>query len=187
MAYLAAAVAVVGALGLLNLLLTLAVIRKLRDHTVRLSAAGNQEGLPAPGTVVSGAQVHDEEGRSIDADWMTRGAKLVVLMSATCSACMEQLPRAAAYVAGFAGAADSVLAVVVGEGGHRDEIVGRLHGLTTLVHGPDAQLMADALGNEGYPTYYVLDEGRVRVATHSVSQLTARTGREAVGAAAAGR
>jgi len=184
MAILAAAVAVVGALGLLNLLLLVAVIRRLRDQTVKRSAAGTQEGLLAPGTQVSGVPVSDVAGRSIEADWMSQGSKLVVLMSATCTACMEQLPRAAAYTAGFSGAAENVLAVVVGDGGHRDEIVDRLHGSTTLVRGTDAQLLADALHNEAYPTYYLLNEGRVQVATHSVSQLMARTGRQAVGAAA---
>jgi hypothetical protein len=172
MPYLAAAVVVVGVLCVLDLLLTVAVIRKLRALSAARAATAADGALPQPGTIIGGLDASDVTGHLVDDTWL-RGTKLVILMSATCSACMTQLPSAKAYAGTFPGGRDAVLIAVDGQGGHSAEIVSALDGLGRLVTGPSAASVAATFNVTGFPGFVLVADARVRSAAHSVSALSA--------------
>jgi hypothetical protein len=167
MPYLAAAVAVVGVLCLFDLILTVAVIRKLRDHSARLSRVTLPATLLPAGTEVAEVATVDRYGEAIDGAWLRNGMKLVIFMSATCSACIDQLPDAAARAGGFPGGPDSILTAVVGADGNSAEIVSAFDGIARLVQGAQVDSVVSAFQVSAYPSYFVLDNGRIEVATHS--------------------
>ena len=87
MAYLAAAVIIVGIIGLLNLVLAFGVIRRLREHTVRLTAVEAGHGQSAEimfgaGTTVQPFQAVTEDGMTLSRDGLT-GRTLVSFFSRT--------------------------------------------------------------------------------------------------------
>ncbi len=172
MPYLAAAVVVVGVLCVLNLLLTVAVIRKLRAPSAARASTAAADALPQPGTIIGGLDATDVTGRLVDDTWL-RGTKLVIVMSATCSACVTQLAGAEAYAGAFPGGRDAVLIAVTGQGGHSAEIISALSGLGRLITGPSAASVAATFNVSGFPGFVLLADARVRSAGHSVSALSA--------------
>src|SRR5262245_16423284 len=113
MPVLVSAVVLVGVLCALDLVLTLAVIRRLRDHTVRLSQVGG--GIPelaAPGTRLGTFTATSLEGGTVSTDFFT-GPTVVGVLSTTCPGCQERLPEFARYLAEHAGR--PALVVVQGE------------------------------------------------------------------------
>lgn len=176
MAYLAAAVAVVGVLCLFDLLLTVAVIRKLREHSARLSRVALPDTLLPAGTEVAEASIADGHGEVVDGAWLHTGTKLVVFMSATCSACIDQLADAVAHASGFPGGPDSILIAIAGKDGHSAEIISAFNGIARVVQGSQADSVVSAFRVSAYPSYFVLDTGRVQVATHSAGAIVSQEG-----------
>lgn len=103
MAYLGAAVALVGVLCLLDLVLTVGVIRRLRQHTQLFDAqiAGGRPALrPRPGHRVGEFAAIDTHGRPVDQDLLGPGT-LIGFFTTDCVPCKELLPRFVDYVAGL--------------------------------------------------------------------------------------
>ncbi|MEU7246522.1 hypothetical protein [Streptomyces sparsogenes] len=161
MAYLTAGTVLVGLLGLLNLLLMLGVIRRLREQ-----ATPPQEApvtiLPADSEVGTFSAV-DTEGNRLTRDDLTEDL-LIIFLSPGCSACEDLLPllveRAQEY------GPDRVLAVVVrgtNGKGNLGEYVDRLSPVArrvTVVDFGDALTKAFALA--GMPAYAEMaSSGRV--------------------------
>ncbi len=114
MTYLAIAVALVGALGLVNLLLGLAIIARLREHSEKL---GQLDDLPKPALLGNGKPVPEFAARTVDGDELTRAdlteGSLVAFFSPGCSSCVEQVPDFVARTASWP--AGRVVAVVVAD------------------------------------------------------------------------
>src|SRR5690349_3316766 len=112
-AVLTAAVVLVGLLCAVDLVLTLAVIRRLRAHTLALAGmTPKRPPLPAPGTAVPAFSAVAEGGRVVSDAFFT-GPTLVGVFSTTCAACHERLPEFVALARDRS--AERVLAVVAGE------------------------------------------------------------------------
>lgn len=174
MAILSAAVALVGALCVLDLLLTFGVIRRLREHAELLGGTSASDpviiGL-APGERVAAFSAVTLDGAVVTAASEVRAAGF---FAAGCSACPAQVGPFTEYLANHAVGTDDGLAVVVAS---RDELpayVDRLRAAGRVcVVDADSELLK-AFKVTGFPAFCVLDEaGAVLATSYDASRLPA--------------
>lgn len=157
-----AAVVLIGALAVLDLLLTLAVLRRLRAQAVRQDAGDpdlslrDLVGRPLPDTPAAGTPA------------------LVALLSGSCPSCSVQAPAFSRYAEREPGGPDAVLAVVSGDGEPARRLAALVAGSATVVTEPEQGPMTSALGVEVFPTFLRVDgAGRIVAATSSLEELPA--------------
>ena len=169
MPILVAAVALVALLGLVNLLLLTAVVRRLAQHTTQL--AGLRPGGAGPGD--PGLQLLPD-GTPVPAfTGGGAGLALIAFLSTGCDACQEQLPKLLSYLAAHGIEREAALVVVVGAA--TDPAAGRL----TAALEPAARVLrepldgpvAGAFGVRMYPTFYLVTDGGLRSGTIAVDWL----------------
>ena len=171
MPYLIAAVVLLAVLGLLNLLLTLAIVRRMRTmNPVQLPPEPLSQGSPIrpfTATTINGRTVSEYDLRG--------GQALVGYFSPGCPPCEAALPRFISYAAGLD--RERVLAVIVddtgtGAGDPTLEAVAQV--VVASEHAP----VVEALSAYGYPAVFLLDEdGRVVAADTTVEGLPMVTAR----------
>ncbi|MEH1166252.1 hypothetical protein V6V47_12780 [Micromonospora sp. CPCC 205539] len=145
MPFLTAAVALIGALCLFNLLLIFAVLRRLREHTAELARLQEQrQAGPAlyDPTVLVGRMLPE---LPVGAD---ERPELVGFFDAACDACHKHAPEFAAAAKRHAAAA-----VVTGKGQDADDLADLLADVPTVLVGADAVAVTAALGLEAFPTF----------------------------------
>ncbi|MBP2327581.1 thiol-disulfide isomerase/thioredoxin [Kibdelosporangium banguiense] len=163
MPYLVAAVILVGVLVIIDLILTLGVIQRLREHARLLTQAleGTQSvadfmlpaGSPLPGlraTTVDGTAAPDT------------GPLLIGFFSPTCHACLERLPGFVSYADAFDG---RVLGVAVGAPEDVGDIVAKLRGVADVVIEQVDGPLAKALQVKGMPAMATVGADGVVVAS----------------------
>lgn len=154
MPYLVAAVILLGLVSALNLLLTLALIRRLRAQ----GAAGHAHAGP-PTALGPGSQVGDFTATTTEGETVTRAdlIGLVGFFSAGCEPCHDLAPR-------FAGLATELprLAVVEGEDPELVEVLSA--GVRVVAEGYDG-VVSGAFQNTWTPALYLLDGEQRVVAT----------------------
>jgi hypothetical protein len=114
MLFLTTAVVLVGMLCTLDLVLTIGVIKRLREHTTMLTKRGG-----GPPSIELGDEVGRFTTTTTDGETLTpeliADNTLVAFFSTTCGPCLAKLPRFAEYARAKAGGRDRVLAVVAGD------------------------------------------------------------------------
>jgi hypothetical protein len=164
--YLATVVVLCVLLTVFNLLLTLGVIRRLKNHTDQFAEIGRlmprvepligQGQHPAPFTAVTidGDQVSDAD---------LRAGGLVGFFSPTCGSCEEWVPRFVAAARVLPGGPRSALAVVVAESPAAGaEMAAQLSGVASVVIEADRGPVVEAFEAKGYPAMARLgDDGAV--------------------------
>jgi len=163
--HLVAALVLVGALALLNLLLTYGLIRRLREQAALLTElAGGAGAPPDDGTHPAGSAVGPFRAEALDATvvdaaWFDRPT-LVGFLSPGCAPCAELLPR-------FAEAAATTRALAVVEPGPDDDGAYRaaLAGRATVVAGEQARAVLGAFGVRAFPAVCRVDAAGVITAT----------------------
>ncbi|CAL9610616.1 hypothetical protein SUDANB121_05644 [Nocardiopsis dassonvillei] len=153
------------ALCLLDLVLTVGVIRRLKEHTEligNLSGAGIPDRtVLAPGERSGPFTATTEDGEPVDAGALS-GPALVAVFSPGCGACAEQLPHFIDRAAAFPGGRDGVLAVLAGAPAEVAEEARRLAPVARVVVDGPGGAVADALGVRAFPAFLRLDaDGRV--------------------------
>ncbi|MCF6471904.1 TlpA family protein disulfide reductase [Nonomuraea sp. MG754425] len=154
MEYLAAAVVVVGLLCMVNLLLMVGVIRRLRKLAARPAY-----GLPPTDGLAVGERMPEfaattTAGEPISHD-LLGGPALVGFFTPGCEPCQELLPRFVARAREFHGQA---LAVVVATSAEdAAEEAEHLAGVARVVVEEPGGALQDAFSVSGYPTVYVID------------------------------
>ena len=172
MPYLVAAVVLVGVLCAADLLLTMAVVRRLREHTRQL---GGLVGGAGPELLPVGARVPAFSGESVDGEQVDSEAKppaFVGFLSTTCRSCADQLPELAQLLRSRGEDRGAAVVVVAGpdsaEGTH---FIDALRPIATVVresrHGP----VCHAFSNEVFPTFYLVEDGVVTASAISVEGL----------------
>jgi hypothetical protein len=176
LAILAAAVVVVGVLCLVDLLLTVGVIRRLRVHTELLSRVrGEQGGDIAITSLGAGAIPGSFTGQGSAGEPVTgpAGWRMAAFFSSTCSACPEKVPGFVDYVRARHLERGSVLAVVATA--DAAEPVPYLDSLAAVAHVcqvPHGSEPEKAFKVAGFPAFFLLDEtGAVQAASYDPAAL----------------
>jgi len=174
MVFLGAAVALVGALCLLDLLLTFGVIRRLREHAEMLSRAGVQD-MPVIG-LASGEPVAAFSALTLGGESLTgaSGLRVAGFFSSACSVCPERVGPFTEYLAGHRVARESVLSVVVTPDDGPPPYADRLNeaGQVCVVQ-HDSEVVR-AFKVSGFPAFCLLDaDGALIAASYDPAGLPA--------------
>jgi hypothetical protein len=179
MAYLTAAVVLVGVLCVLDLVLTLGVIRRLRDHSDRLTKLAEHPTAEYPdpeimapkGSTVGGFSAVTTEGEAVALELLD-GPTLVGFFAPGCDACKEQLPEFINRAVDMPGGRSRVLAAVVGEGEAAEEYVTSLAPVARVVVEASRGALSKAFKVDGFPALGLVDEqGVVLDAGYRVDRL----------------
>jgi hypothetical protein len=156
-----AAVVLVGAVCAINLLLTLAVIRRLAEYGRRLAqAAPGPRPFPAAGTKLADFTAASVDGLTVSTEFF-EGPTVVGVFSTNCSACHERLSEFTAFL--NTAKPERALALVVGDRPEAEELSGRLPGSLPIVIEDRDGPMSRAFQIPAYPSFYLVD-GEVIVA-----------------------
>jgi hypothetical protein len=174
MAILTGAVVIVGALCLVDLLLTLGVIRRLREHTEILARTGPSSG---PGIGLGAGEVPDAF-TATDADGVAvagaAGLSIVAFFSPTCSVCPKRAPAFVDYLRAHRVGRDEVLAVIIGEAAEPVPYLAELTAVARICAEPPEGPVGRAFGVRGVPAFFALGvDGAVLAAGHDPALLPA--------------
>jgi thiol-disulfide isomerase/thioredoxin len=153
--------AVLGPLGLANLVLTVGLLRRLRRQNALMQMSIDGVANPEPIMLVAGEEVRPFAATTVagarvgTAD--LHGRTLVAFLSPTCPSCIESLPLFTAKAQLVPGGAEQVLAVVVGHDHDTAELRERLEPV--------------AFGVVGFPAFAVLDEHTVAASHFALERL----------------
>jgi thiol-disulfide isomerase/thioredoxin len=147
-----AVVAVVGVIAVLNLVLTLGVLRRLREQAA--APVLHDRRLPAVGAAVTDFHTVDVEGRELSLHDLT-GPAVVGFFTPGCAPCEALLPQ---FVAAAAEPDRQAIAVIVADPGEDESDYRRLlaPAARTVVERPHGT-MQRAFGAGVFPTIAVLD------------------------------
>ncbi|MDA0632226.1 hypothetical protein ACQEUU_00555 [Nonomuraea sp. CA-218870] len=166
MSVLWAALAIVFVICLLNLVLTIAVIRRLREHTELLNRGGGQHPGQEEITLPAGSRVGEFSAVTVDDRTLTREdlrpGMLVAFFSPRCPTCEEEKPAFIRYASGLPGGPDQVIAVLLGT---PEELAGlreELGEVARIVIEPDVDgAMSTAFALRGYPAFCLMGQDGV--------------------------
>ncbi|MFI0480987.1 TlpA family protein disulfide reductase [Actinomadura sp. 9N215] len=162
MPYLTAAVVLVGALCLADLVLSLGIVRRLRVHGALiehvLTRSTEKTPIKRTGERVDAFSAVTSGGGLVTRESLTESAEsvLVGFFSPDCATCRERLP-------GFvreASRRDETIAVVVGDEPAATELVGSSgldRAARVVLESPADSPMADAFGVSAFPSACVVD------------------------------
>jgi hypothetical protein len=169
------AVVIVGALCLLDLLLTFGVIRRLREHTEMLAREKPGGGVDAIGLTAGEAPTTftatDDEGAAVRGP---SGLRVVAVFSTSCSICPKRAPAFVDYVRQHLVGRDEVLAVVVGQSAESVPYLADLADVARVCTEPAGGPIGRAFAVRGYPAFFALDPaGTVRWSGYDPATLPA--------------
>lgn len=174
---LALAIAILaGLLTVLNVALTVGVIRRLREHTERLSnrpQVVSVQVMAEPGQRSLPFQAVTVDGDEVDESALTGGRTLVGVLANGCSSCEERRPEFVAMARRFP--RDRVLAILVNGGADVSAELAMLSPVARVVlqDEPGTGVTA-ALKVSGYPAFAIFDaDGTVLSSGTSVEDLDA--------------
>jgi hypothetical protein len=159
--FLGVTVTLVGALCLLDLLLTFGVIRRLREHTEMLSWAGRPD-MPVIGPVIglaSGEPVAAFSALTLGGELLTgtSGLRVAGFFSSACPACPERVGPFADYLADHRVARESVLSVVVAPDDGMPSYADRLNEAGRVCAVREDSDVLKAFKVSGFPAFCLLD------------------------------
>jgi peroxiredoxin len=171
MPFLTAAVVLVGALCVLDLVLTLGVIRRLRELA---TTSADRRGAPSAdievGTPVGDFETVTSAGEHLSRAELTEDT-LVAFFAPGCAPCVEKLPGFTAHAAVRPGGRRRVLAAVVGEPAEAREFAEPLAAVARVVVEEPGGALSRAFGVHAYPTMLRVApdaEGRLVVTSNAV-------------------
>ncbi len=158
MPYLIAAVLILGAMTAVNLLLTVGVIRRLREHTEILSAPPDafQDAIVAAGESPAPFTAQTTAGSAVSLDDLD-GPALFVFFTPNCKACRQKLPAFRAEAAAW----DRVYAVVAEDGGDTAEMAAAISDVAQVIVETGQPVVTEAFGVRGFPAWALVDRGTV--------------------------
>ncbi len=157
MVLLAAGLVFVGVLCLLDLVLTLGVVRRLREHTTIISSAG-WGGEEAPIGLTAGEMPSEFAAVTADGAEIKGPAELSVIafFSTSCSLCPKRVPAFVNYVRSRSVRPQEVLAIVTGDNGKSAAYYPDLAAVGQVATEPDNGPVYEAFGVTGFPAFFVL-------------------------------
>lgn len=171
MAVLGSAVALLGALLVVNLILTYGIIRRLATLGPARPAGPIDAG--SVGTAAGPFAVRATDGGMLTREDLPEGA-LVGFFSPGCEPCTELLPRFSAAVRRLRLPQERVLAVVGPGPGEERAYTDELEGIARVVAGDQAEAVVAAFGVTGYPVVcQVASDGTLTVVDRDLEDLDA--------------
>ncbi|WP_327105937.1 TlpA family protein disulfide reductase [Nonomuraea glycinis] len=181
-AVLIAAVVVVGVLGGLNLLLMLAVLRRLREYDEKWARAGmdslaERRLVPEPGTRIADFTATTLDGADItlrDPAGVSgvEGPLLVGFFSTGCPACHEELPRFVEHAGTVPGGREQNLVVISGSADDAADIIEAVSPMARVVVEPVEGPLMTAFSVRGWPSFVLLgQDGTVQAGAGGVATL----------------
>lgn len=163
---------------LVDLLLTVAVIRRLREHTsvFERMPSGMQPRMLARGETVDPFEATTTTGELVSRDRLA-GETLVGVFTVGCQPCADQLPVFVEYAGRFTGGRDQVIAVVAMSSQDVDttDYRERLEPVARVVLEPEAHQpgrIGAAFAIGGYPAFGIVDAtGRMAASEMRLSEL----------------
>ncbi|MFC7549034.1 TlpA disulfide reductase family protein [Plantactinospora sp. GCM10030261] len=179
MPYLAATVALVGLIAVVNLLLTIGVVRRLREQTTELADLRSRPPMgDAATTLPAGANVAPFEASAVDGRTVTLASlgerPLIGFLSPSCKPCAERLPGFVRHAAERPGGRDSVLAVIAGTPEASADYIEQLSAVATVVVEPDLGPVQQAFGVTGYPSFLLIRDGEVDATDYDLGPIVER-------------
>lgn len=178
MAYLGVAAVLVGTIAGLNLLLTLGVVRRLREHTERLTELTGSG--PAPGSTPelmrpAGERPDQFQAVTVDGVELTRSSlvtpALVGFFAPGCAPCREWIPRFVKAAGELPQGRAQALAVVAGHSADAQDELAELGGAAQVVlERPDGPV-ARAFAVTGWPALCRLDADGTIATTDSYAAI----------------
>ncbi|MCW6004250.1 redoxin domain-containing protein [Micromonospora sp. CPCC 205371] len=176
-----AAIVVLTALVLLNLLLTFGVIRRLREHSEQLAANAPTRTIPV-GATVPEFSATSERGVVVSTATLRGDGALVVFMAPDCAACTEQLPAVRERLATAVGGPAAVLVVFTRLRAATDpndksaaelaESLGVAGSAALIVHEPLDGTLQTTFQVAAFPAFYLVDpDGKVAAASNGIADL----------------
>jgi hypothetical protein len=167
---------VVTILSMLNLAITLTVLRQSRQRAIPMTRTGRSPFDFDPAGLARRA-IPGKLGAALDANrpgWSARpGSTFVAFFAAGCHSCQGQAPRFAT-LDDPANQGSDVLAVLTQGDGSTDEELLNLLGHTPVIQGPEADGIAAALGVALFPLFVRIDDGqRIAAASFTLHALIA--------------
>jgi Redoxin len=179
MGFLVAALVLVGALGMLNLVFTFGVIRRLREHTelfnrlgTGTAVGGGDSAMTEAGGRIGEFAASTEDGEPVSRDLLA-GSTLVGFFSPTCAPCIERLPEFAEYARMHMGGRGQTLAVVVSDDDEAAApLVTQLAGVARVVRDVRTGRLQAAFGVRGLPVVALIGpDGVVAASGRDLSAL----------------
>jgi hypothetical protein len=163
------AVVLLAALCLVNLALTLGVVRRLRVHTELLSVR-SEHAVPmpilAPGKSIEYFESKTIEGEAVSRD-VLRDGTLIGFFSPGCWACKDQLPGFVGYATSRKRSKRPLGIVVASDGG--DDLIAALGSDTRVILEPPGGPVARAFGVIGFPAFCRLSpDGTILASSHDL-------------------
>ncbi|TCB96822.1 hypothetical protein E0H26_14520 [Micromonospora zingiberis] len=170
MPILVAAVVVLGALCVLNLILTIGLAKRLREQSERLGDLGRPPTRVRVGQAIDAFDSATVDGHPIRSTDIADGT-VVAFLSPTCGPCQDKLPALVEYGA-QTWPDEPLVAVVTGDDDSADEFVQRLRPVARVVREDrDGGAVGTAFGVSAYPIIVRVaraDDGRLVVADNDV-------------------
>ncbi|GAA2355674.1 hypothetical protein Cme02nite_48410 [Catellatospora methionotrophica] len=167
MVYLTTAVILVGVIGMLNLVFTFGVVKRLREHTAELTELrehGGDQIMLRAGATAGQFRAVATDGTAVARDELS-GRTLVSFFSPGCVPCQERMPAFLAYAAAMPGGRDQVIAVVAAEPDDAAASVAALSAVARVVVEPDHGPLGTAFAVQGFPAICVVDADGVIIAS----------------------
>ncbi|MFI7703056.1 TlpA family protein disulfide reductase [Nonomuraea sp. NPDC049480] len=175
MPYVVTLVILLGVLCLLNLALTVGVIRRLRKHSEALAdrsddGHGRQAILPE-GAVAPPYDTVATDGSTVSRDLITQPV-LVGVFSPGCDACHKAMPDFLASAERFPGGPEQVLAVIVDQKGESGPLRAELEPVARVVVEEMGGPVTSALQVQAFPVFALVGgDGRIMASGLRLNQV----------------
>lgn len=170
MEFLVVALVALSLLGVVNLVFSFGVIRRLREHTelldrLSVGAAGGSDAMIAPGGTVGEFTATTVDGEPVSRDLLA-DTTLVGFFSPSCVSCRQGLGQFVEYARAHPGGRDQALAVVIA---HDDSaaapMIAELADVVRVVRDGDGGPVQKAFGVQGLPAFGLIKSDGVVVAS----------------------
>jgi hypothetical protein len=174
MAVLAAAVIFVGLLCFFDLLLSFAIIRKLRHTAPAGRPVPQLPGLAAQsgGRRIPPFTATTNSGTQLSLTDLAGHPAAFAFFGAECKPCRDHLDQFADYARGFPGGPSHIAVIIAGSADAGADIAGALQDLAQIVIEPDFGPVATAFSVDAFPTFVTLDpDGWIDAAAWAIRDL----------------
>lgn len=160
MAILSAAVVLVGVLCALDLILTVGVVKRLREHSDFLAALGSGGTRPSleTGDEIGEFETVTLDGTALHRDTLDRDT-VVAFFAPDCKPCEEKLPRFLEFAQAFPAGRDGLLVALVGDAATCAALSAKLNPVARVVVEEQGGPLCSAFGVSGTPTVLLAGPG----------------------------